>query len=152
TVQPVQDSPVANAGPDQTVNEAQVVTFGGTGTDPDGDTLTYSWNFGDGGTASGANATHTYLDNGVYTATLTVDDGHGHIATDALIVTVNNVAPTASLTGPASAVRGQERAFSFSASDVSPTDAAGTFGYLVDWGDGTSTTTTGAASGVQLTH
>jgi large repetitive protein len=152
TVRPVQDPPIANAGPDQTVNEAQVVTFIGTGSDPDGDTLTYSWNFGDGGTANSANATHTYLDNGVYTATLTVDDGHGHIATDTLIVTVNNVAPTASLSGPATAVRGQERTFSFSASDVSPADAAGTFGYLVDWGDGTSSTTTGPASGVQMTH
>jgi uncharacterized delta-60 repeat protein len=152
TVQPVQDSPVANAGPDQTVNEAQVVTFSGSGSDPDGDTLTYSWNFGDGGTANSANATHTYLDNGVYTATLTVDDGHGHIATDTLIVTVNNVAPTASLSGPATAVRGQERTFSFSASDVSPADAGGTFGYLIDWGDGTTSTTSGPASGVQLSH
>jgi large repetitive protein len=152
TVRPVQDAPVADAGPDQTVNEAQSVAFNGSGSDPDGDTLTYAWNFGDGGTASGANATHTYLDNGVYTAALTVDDGHGHIATDTLLVTVNNVAPTASLSGPATAVRGQERLFSFSASDVSPADAAGTFGYLVDWGDGTSTTTTGPASGVQLTH
>jgi uncharacterized delta-60 repeat protein len=152
TVRPVQDPPVADAGPDQTVNEAQAVAFSGSGSDPDGDTLTYSWNFGDGSTGTGANATHTYLDNGVYTATLTVDDGHGNTATDTLTVTVNNVAPTASLSGPATAVRGQERLFSISASDVSPADSANTFGYLVDWGDGTSSTTTGPASGVQLSH
>ena len=54
--------------------------FNGSGSsDPDGDALTYSWNFGDGTAASGpssiATATHTYASAGSYTAVLTVDDG-----------------------------------------------------------------------------
>src|SRR5207302_1486270 len=54
TINPVQDPPVANAGPDQTVNEAAIVVFSGAGSyDPDGDSLTYAWTFGDGGTGSG---------------------------------------------------------------------------------------------------
>jgi uncharacterized delta-60 repeat protein len=148
----VQDEPVAHAGPDQTADEAQAVEFLGHGSDPDGDALSYSWNFGDGNTATGANPVHTYLDNGVYTVTLTVDDGQGHTATDTLTVIVNNVAPAASIAGPTTAVRGQERTFTFSATDVSPVDAAGTFNYLVEWGDGTFDWVEGPASGVQLAH
>ncbi|MFY0578249.1 PKD domain-containing protein [Cystobacter fuscus] len=35
--------PVANAGPDQTVNERRLVTLSGSGTDPEGSKLTYEW-------------------------------------------------------------------------------------------------------------
>lgn len=43
--------------------------------DPQGDNLTYSWNFGDGNTASGVTASNTYANQGAYTITLTVSDG-----------------------------------------------------------------------------
>ncbi|MFB9313974.1 PKD domain-containing protein [Nocardioides plantarum] len=44
-------------------------------TDPDGDTLTYSWTFGDGGTATGAAPSHSYATGGTRTVTLTASDG-----------------------------------------------------------------------------
>ncbi|WP_323389861.1 myxosortase-dependent M36 family metallopeptidase [Myxococcus qinghaiensis] len=49
--------PVANAGADQIVNERTAVTVTGSGTDADGDTLTYSWTqfSGTAVTLSGAN-------------------------------------------------------------------------------------------------
>ena len=50
-------------------------------TDPDGDALTYAWDFGDGGTSTAANPTHTYTKNGTYTATLTVKDPTGRTGT-----------------------------------------------------------------------
>lgn len=50
--------------------------------DPDGDIASYSWNFGDGSDLSTeANPTHTYTSAGTYTATLTVADAEGQIAT-----------------------------------------------------------------------
>jgi len=42
--------------------------------DPDGGHLAYYWTFGDGSSASGPIVTHSYLQGGVYTVTLTVTD------------------------------------------------------------------------------
>jgi uncharacterized repeat protein (TIGR01451 family) len=41
----------------------------------DGSVLTYSWDFGDGTTGTGAQVSHTYQQAGSYQVTLTVDDG-----------------------------------------------------------------------------
>lgn len=43
--------------------------------DPDGDTLTYSWDLGDGATATGQNVSKVYNNAGSFTATVTVSDG-----------------------------------------------------------------------------
>ena len=41
---PVDDPPTADAGPDQTVDEGDLVTLDGTGSsDPEGETLTFEW-------------------------------------------------------------------------------------------------------------
>lgn len=45
--------------------------------DPDGDALSYSWDFGDGDVSSAANPSHTYVSTGTYSAKLTVSDGRG---------------------------------------------------------------------------
>jgi chitodextrinase len=51
------------------------ITFDGTGSsDPDGDALTYAWDFGDSNTGSGATATHNYAAAGIYNVCLTVND------------------------------------------------------------------------------
>jgi len=69
--------PVADPGGPYQGATGQPMSFDGTGSsDPDGDNLTYAWDFGDGGTASGATASHTYAVAGSYLVTLTVtDDG-----------------------------------------------------------------------------
>ena len=53
------------------------VWFQAVADDPEGGTLTYRWDFGDGGSALGAEADHTYLQPGTFTATLTVTDRGG---------------------------------------------------------------------------
>ncbi|MFJ6573460.1 ThuA domain-containing protein [Streptomyces sp. NPDC091292] len=77
------------------------VSFTSTGADADGDPITYAWDFGDGTTATGANATHTYRKNGTYTAKVTVDDGTGRTGTASVRVVVGNTAPTVTIESPA---------------------------------------------------
>jgi len=65
------------------------VSFSGSGSsDPDGDALTYAWNFGDGGTASGINASHTYTTNGSFTTTLSVSDTAAHTSQATALIMV----------------------------------------------------------------
>ena len=49
----------------------------GGSSDPDRDSLTYSWDFGDGNTGSGEITTHVYNRAGNFSITLTVSDGTG---------------------------------------------------------------------------
>jgi glucose/arabinose dehydrogenase len=66
------------------------VSFADSGSsDPEGDPLQYAWAFGDGATATGATASHTYASPGSYGATLTVTDTLGafRIATATITVT-----------------------------------------------------------------
>src|SRR5207302_8605876 len=76
------------------------VSFDGTGsTDVDGTIASYSWNFGDGITATGATPTHVYGKGGTYTVTLMVTDNGGKTSAPATSqVTVTDEPPTASFT------------------------------------------------------
>ncbi|MEV6493451.1 PKD domain-containing protein, partial [Actinoplanes sp. NPDC051633] len=71
--------PVVSAVATPTTGTAPLtVEFDGTATDSEGDTpLTYAWDFGDGGTATTLDASHTYRVPGNVTATLTVTDSRG---------------------------------------------------------------------------
>lgn len=56
--------------------------------DPDGSITEYAWDFGDGGTGTGAQASHTYAAAGTYTIQLTVTDNLGATGTTTRSVTV----------------------------------------------------------------
>ena len=56
--------------------------------DPDGTITAYDWDFGDGGTGSGATVSHAYEEPGSYTAQLTVTDNHHAVDTATATITV----------------------------------------------------------------
>jgi glucose/arabinose dehydrogenase len=80
------------------------VAFNGTQSrDPNpGDTLSYAWTFGDGGTGTGATINHTYVAAGTFTATLVVRDQRG-AASQPVSATIQagNTAPTPTISSPA---------------------------------------------------
>ncbi|MGV8858333.1 PKD domain-containing protein [Rhodoglobus sp.] len=127
-----------------THSEADLVaSFDATGSsDPDGTIASYEWNFGDGGTGSGALIDHTYATAGTYTVTVTVTDNKGASATRSESVTVlaANVAPTAAFTFGVT-----DNVVSFDGAGSSDPD--GTIGsYSWDFGDGAT------ANGVSTSH
>ncbi len=60
--------------------------------DPDGDLLTYTWDFGDGAKGDGLNVNHTYTDGGTYQVSLSASDGDPQLDTGGFI-TLNVVIP-----------------------------------------------------------
>jgi len=90
TVINVNRNPVANAGGPYTGTIGNDVHFDGSGSsDPDGDSLTYVWDFGDGSSGTGVAPLHPYSAAGDYTVALTVTDPgalSGSAATTAHIV------------------------------------------------------------------
>jgi PKD repeat protein len=112
--------------------------------DPDGTITGYAWNFGDGGTAAGAQASHSYAASGTYQVTLTVTDNAGATGTLTKAVTLSaapaNVAPTAAFTVAPSNL-------TIAVDGVGSSDPDGTIaGYAWDFGDG------GTAAGAQASH
>jgi hypothetical protein len=76
TVTHINLPPVASAGGPYTgLCGVAVSLSGANSSDPNGDALTYSWVFGDGGTGVGMSASHTYASAGSYPVTLSVSDG-----------------------------------------------------------------------------
>ena len=103
------NDPVVAAGGNQTVDEADLVLVSATYTDTDGGphTATIDWDDGTVDPCPGSctitpapgavDGSHTYADDAVFT--VTVIDGAGGSGSDALTVTVDNVAPTVTIDG-----------------------------------------------------
>jgi hypothetical protein len=67
----------------------------GAGTDPDGDSLTYTWSWGDGSDdTTGKGSSHIYLKEGTFRVELTVTDGRGGKATDHTSITAQKLSGT----------------------------------------------------------
>ncbi len=63
------------------------VAFTATANDPDGQVVSYTWDFGDGQTGSGAAASHDYVQAGTFTARVTVVDNEGASASASTTIT-----------------------------------------------------------------
>ncbi len=73
-----------------TAATAQSITFTAGATDPNGDTLAYFWDFGDGDYSvdNSAVTTHSFAAAGEYSVEVTVSDMKGGVARDSVIVNV----------------------------------------------------------------
>jgi chitodextrinase len=108
--------------------------------------FTYSWNFGDGRTATGQSVSHEFSSAGTYLVRLTVTDGYGRSATSSETMTVGaGVSPTAVITfSPQDPLPGTTVQFNGLASRPAP--GRRIVSYTWDFGDGTTGT------GVQTSH
>jgi hypothetical protein len=80
---PVNQPPIASAGGPYAGTAGEAIQFSSTGSsDPDGQIVSYSWDFGDGSSGTGASPTHAYAAAGSYTASLTVTDDQGLSSAD----------------------------------------------------------------------
>ena len=154
---PANQPPAADSGPAQSGTEDVPVTFDASASsDPDGDTLSYLWDFGDGQSVQTASATvsHTYLYGGTFDVTLTVDDGRGSQSSDTTTATITEVndTPAAETGGPYNGNPDEAMTFDGSGSlDFDNQDGTTandqTLTYTWDFGDGSP-----AATGVVVSH
>ena len=133
-------APVAVAGAGVTAAEGATVQFDGSASsDLDGDALTFTWDFGDGSAPeTGPTPSHTYVDNGNYTVTLTVSDGSLTNAATTTAVITNLLPAVGPISAPVDPVEvGTPVTASASFTDPGLLD---THTASIDWGDGTSST------------
>jgi hypothetical protein len=77
------------------------VNVAATASDPEGNPLTYTWTFGDGGTLAAATGSLTFTGPGQYSVRVTVSDGTNQTQSTPVVVRVGS-APSATITSPAS--------------------------------------------------
>lgn len=135
--------PVADAGPDSSVEEGSSVQLDGSGSsDSDGVITGYLWSGADAaiGSLSGTSsavATYSGLDDGADEVTLEVTDDNALTDTDTATVTVQNVAPSVTLTSCPVAPNAVNTDVSFAGTFTDP-GAADTHSMSVNWGDGST--------------
>ncbi len=129
-------APVANAGGTYVGVEGSPIALTGGGS---GTITLYEWDLDNDGTyeTPGQVVNFDPGDDGVFTVGLRVTGPDGS-DTDTATVIVNNVAPTAAISGTTDIYRGETVTYTLTATDPSPVDQAGLFNFEIDWdGNGT---------------
>jgi hypothetical protein len=140
-------APTADTNGPYTGYAKETIEFSGTtSVDPDGIIILYKWSFGDGATAEGTTATHTYSHAGVYHISLKVTDNFGLSDTDVTnaTITIRNSPPTNPfISGPTNGTTNTNYSYAFGSSDQDHDGIT----YRIDWGDGTTIETATLPSG-----
>jgi len=113
------------------VTHFDVVVDASASYDSDGTIQSYAWDFGDGETATGMSATHTYLAKGTFTITLAVKDNDGLYGSAEKVVDIIDNFPKASFTYSVSGLTVNVNA-------AGSSDDYGIVSYTWDWGDGSA--------------
>ncbi|MCH8849084.1 MAG: S8 family serine peptidase, partial [Chloroflexi bacterium] len=139
----VQDAPVVAAGADQATTEGASVTLSATFVDAASDTHTASIDWGDGSPVEAGTVdqgpdtvggSHVYVDDGVFTVTVTVTDAASLSDADSLDVTVGNATPVVDA-APNTAVF-FDGPIVFAVASFTDPGSADTHTATIDWGDG----------------
>ncbi len=142
-------NPVVSAGSDLTVGEGQSIPLSATATDPQGDSMTYSWTCNGGSVSNPTLLSTNYNAPSVtadttYICTFTARDTNGNTGSDSLNITVvNSVPPSPSAPivdagNNISVNEGQSAALSATATD--PNSLAMTYSWTCNGGSLTSST------------
>jgi PKD repeat protein len=119
-------------------NEGDSVVLSATASDVANDSLSYTWDFGDGSPQQVGNPiSYAWLDEGNYTVHLTVSDDGAAASTASAIITVNNLPPSIVQVSIPSGPHDEGSAALFSVQASDPGDD--TLSYLWDFGDGSPT-------------
>ncbi len=134
----VVESPVADAGPDQTTCAGTPIQFNGSKSmDVDGLVNNFLWNFGDGSNGGGPTPTHTFEQAGTYRVELRITGDQigscNNTDTDEMIVTIHK-APVAKFTAPKRVEKNQLISFN---AEESKAGTTGITEYIWDFGDNT---------------
>jgi len=113
--------------------------------------VNYRWDFGDNIRQEGEDLyviAHTYVDPGIYTVTLTVEDATGATDSFQLEVTAKNVIADFAITSPSPAYPGRTFSFDASKSRAAQPEGLQYFWNFGDPGSGNNNT----ATGINVTH
>jgi PKD repeat protein len=134
---PLNRNPVANAStgePYQGLINTEIRFSGSRSSDPDGDIIEWSWDFGDMTNGTGKITRHIYSKEGTYTVTLRVTDNLGatNTTTTTCVIKQPNRPPTNPIiSGPTKGTK--NTMYSYSVISKDPDN--NTLRYTFDWGD-----------------
>ena len=99
--QPVDQLPVASFAysPETPATNREITFDASSSGDPDGQIVSYEWDFGDGFTASDVNVIHSYYKADVYTVTLTIIDDRENVSRKSVNIPIS-LYPSAEISVP----------------------------------------------------
>lgn len=117
-------------------SKQSVIEFTDISTDPDGDIVSWYWDFGDGDSSTDQHPTHQYTTYGTYTVSLEVTDNHGVTNTTTQQIQVLSLPPVFNNPDPSNESTEQELSFTWSITIEDP--EGDTFNWNIECSNGQS--------------